>query len=319
VPNFLVFAALVPKFTGAKIILDMHDLVPELYASKFSGDRISLTYRILLITERLSARFADHVIAANHLWERKLLGRSVPADKCTTLLNYPDTSIFQRRGRTRNNEEFIILYPGTLNWHQGLDVAIRAFARVHEQFPHARFDIYGGGPATNDLIALAQQLGLGDKIRFKGFLPLREIVRVMEDADLAVVPKRGGISFGNQAFSTKTLEFMVLGVPLIVADTEIDRYYFDDSVVTFFRCEDEEDLASCLRLLIASQQVRTRQASNALAFASRYEWSANEYRYLEILESLIPRYAASLRHTQVSGAEHETVGCAAAASRAGEQ
>src|SRR5262245_38971546 len=35
VPDFQVFAALLPRLTGAKIILDIHDIVPELYASKF--------------------------------------------------------------------------------------------------------------------------------------------------------------------------------------------------------------------------------------------------------------------------------------------
>src|SRR5262249_20741567 len=38
-PNFLVFAALAPKLHGAKVILDIHDLLPELYANKFQGGK----------------------------------------------------------------------------------------------------------------------------------------------------------------------------------------------------------------------------------------------------------------------------------------
>ena len=58
-------------------------------------------------------------------------------------------------------------------------------------------------------------------------LPLRAIASMMADADLGVVPKRND-SFGGDAFSTKILEFMALGVPLLVADTRIDRHYFND-------------------------------------------------------------------------------------------
>ena len=41
VPDFLVFAALVPKLLGARIILDIHDILPEFYASKFGASKDS--------------------------------------------------------------------------------------------------------------------------------------------------------------------------------------------------------------------------------------------------------------------------------------
>ena len=73
IPDFLVFAAVVPKLMGARIILDIHDVVPELYSGKFGSSERSLTFRALLSIERLSCRFADHVIIANHLWHDKLV------------------------------------------------------------------------------------------------------------------------------------------------------------------------------------------------------------------------------------------------------
>src|SRR5208283_2523971 len=69
-PDFLVFAAWCPKLTGAKLILDIHDVVPELFESKFET-KFKATYFILLTTiERLSAKFVDHVIVSNHLWHK---------------------------------------------------------------------------------------------------------------------------------------------------------------------------------------------------------------------------------------------------------
>jgi glycosyltransferase involved in cell wall biosynthesis len=112
VPDFLVFAAWLPRATGCRLILDIHDLAPELYASKFHSGRQSLLYRVLLMEERWSARFAHHVIIANHLWEKRIVQRSVPAAKCTVVTNAPDPTIFHPGVRKRPDNKFILLFPG---------------------------------------------------------------------------------------------------------------------------------------------------------------------------------------------------------------
>ena len=285
VPDFLVLAALMPKLTGAKIILDIHDVLPELYVSKFSSGRHLLAFKFLLLVERASARIADHVIIANDIWRERLVARSVRGDKCTAILNFPDRSIFRRTRKRRKDERFVFLYPGTISWHQGLDLAIRAFARIHDRAPHAEFHIYGQGPAGHELVDLAHQLGLDGRFHIHDCVPLREIVGVMQDADVGVVPKRGD-SFGNEAFSTKTLEFMSLGVPLIVAATAIDRFYFNDSLVRFFRCGDEEDLAAAMLQLIEDPMLRHQLALNGLEFASLNDWENKKHLYLDIVDSL---------------------------------
>jgi len=70
-----------------------------------------------------------------------------------------------------------------------------------------------------------------------------------------VVPKRAN-SFGNEAFSTKILEFMALGVPVIVSNTKIDKYYFSDDLVMFFKNEDIDDLAAKMEFMITNRDAR---------------------------------------------------------------
>ena len=286
VPDFEVFAAVVPKLTGSKIILDIHDLVPEFYLSKFSGTERSLTFRLLTTVERISARFSDHVIAANHIWGKRLQNRSVKESKCTTILNFPDTEIFQARGRTRTDNRFVILYPGTLNYHQGIDIAIRALALIKDQVPEAEFHIYGSGEQLNPLRALVKELELEKRVYLMGTKPLHEISSVIENADLGVVPKRSN-SFGNEAFSTKILEFMSLGVPVVVPDTAIDSYYFNNSVVKFFRANDEQSLADAILLMIKNPELRQKFIRDASEFVRKYSWDMNKDTYLNLVDSLV--------------------------------
>lgn len=206
-PDFLVVAAWLPKMMGAKIILDIHDLLPEMYANKFQGHRDTWIASLLLKEERLSCAFADHVIIANHLWGERIVGRSVPHSKCTPILNYPDPAIFSGHERKRQDTRFIFIYPGSLHWHQGLSVAIQALHIVCKQEPHVEFHIYGSGPEMGALAGQVTDLCLQKNVFLQEFLPMREIAPVLRDADVGIVPKRKD-SFGNEAFSTKILEFM---------------------------------------------------------------------------------------------------------------
>jgi glycosyltransferase involved in cell wall biosynthesis len=286
VPDCMVFAAWLPKLMGSKIILDIHDILPEFYASKFKTGPNSFVFKLLLLVERLSAAFADHVIVANHLWQDKLVSRSVPATKCTAILNFPDRSIFSCRGRTRNDGKFVMIYPGTLNSHQGVDTAIRALSLIKDEASWAEFHIYGSGRTKDALAELTHNLALDGRVFFHDPLPLREIPQVMENADLGVVPKRSD-TFGNEAFSTKILEFMALRVPVLVANTKVDRYYFDSSLVAFFQSNDERNLARCMLELIGDRQRRERLTRNAWEFVCRNDWGTNEKKYLELISSLL--------------------------------
>ncbi len=286
VPDFLVYAALFPKMRGAKVILDIHDILPEFYGSKFSAGQKSLMFKLLLKAEKWSAAFADHVIIANDIWREKLVQRSVSSDKCSAILNFPDRAIFFRRGRTRTDGKFVITYPGTLNWHQGVDIAIRAFAGIKDDAPNTEFHIYGTGPGLEYLMALAHELGLDGRVKFMGSRKLRDIAIEIENADLGIVPKRSD-SFGNEAFSTKILEFMALGIPVVVADTKVDRYYFNERVVKFFRSGDEKSLREAMLAVIQDARFRQNLILNSSKFVENFDWDRRKSIYFEVITKLL--------------------------------
>jgi glycosyltransferase involved in cell wall biosynthesis len=286
IPDFLVFAAWLPKLCGARIILDIHDMVPEFYASKFKLKPGSFGVRVLKKVERASAWFADHVIISNHLWYKTFVARSVSEKKCSVFINHVNQKVFFKRNGIHKNGKPIIMFPGGLQWHQGLDIAIRAMPRVLEKIPEAEFHIYGDGNMKNELIALAQKLGLGEKVRFFNPLPLSQIAEVMSGADLGIVPKRAD-SFGNEAYSTKIMEFMSLGIPVVASSTKIDRLYFDDSVVRFFESGNTEDLAKAILDVLQNDEIRRRMIANALEYADQNSWQRRQAAYLEVVDALI--------------------------------
>lgn len=295
-PNFLVFSAVVPRLLGTPVILDIHDLQPEMYADKFGGSQNSFMFRFLVLTEKLAIAFSSHTIIANHIWYERLLSRSAKPGKLTTIRNYPDPRIFHAYPRDAKNGKFLLVYPGSLNWYQGVDVAVRAFARVASQMPDAQYHIYGEGPSKPDLIQLAQTLGLSDRVLFPSFVPAAQVAKIMSSADLAIEPKQSRSRFANEAASTKILEFMAVDVPLIVSRTSIHSYYFDDSMVKFFTPGDDAELADCILQLYHDPALRARLAANARKHVDAHNWGVKQDEYLALIDWLVdpkkPRYTA---------------------------
>jgi glycosyltransferase involved in cell wall biosynthesis len=286
VPDFLVFAAWLPKLMGARVILDIHDMMPELYAGKFAQGGPSRTFGVLAALEGLSCRFADHVIASNDLWVDTLNRRSAPAEKCTVFINHPDLTLFRPRERSRPaGAPFVFLYPGSLNHHQGVDLAVKAFAAARSQMPTAELHIYGRGPALPLLHELVRELQLASCVRLRDFLPSRQIAEVMRAADVGVVPKRAD-GFGNEAFSTKILEFMACGVPVIVSRTSIDAHYFNDDLVNFFEPGNSESLAAVMRRIYDAPDAEATRLKNAGDLASRQSWQVRQRDYVSLIERL---------------------------------
>jgi glycosyltransferase involved in cell wall biosynthesis len=284
-PDFIVFTAIVARLRGAKVILDLHDLVPELYADKKPGWRQSFAGHLLRWEEKISARFAQHVIISNHLWLKTVTGRSAATEKCSVFVNNVDTRIFYLRKRVRSDDRRIILFHGSLSYHQGVDLVIKAMPKVLSQLPQAEFHIYGNGSERESLKRLARDHGVEKAVRFQEEVVLDEIPQIIADADVGVVAKRAD-SFGNLAYSTKILEFMSQGIPVVLSRTEIDSYYFDDSVVSFFESGNVDALAGALIDVLQNDVGRQQMVARAFEYVARNDWETRKADYLSLVDGL---------------------------------
>jgi glycosyltransferase involved in cell wall biosynthesis len=289
VPDFLVFMGLIPKMFGTKIILDIHDVLPEFYAQKFNRGLDTRLAKILLFLERHSVRFADHTIVANDLWREKIIRRdNIQPEVCTTILNYPNLDFFKPIPFKANREELIIVYPGTISQHHGIDIAIRALALVKKQIKNVQFNIYTRSNNMDYFHSIKQliaELNLQENVKIYDPVPAEELGKIFSNASMGIVPKRGGI-FADEAFSTKIFDFLAVGLPVIVSKTKIDEYYFDDSMMMFFEPENHEDLARCIIELYHNDQKRRSLVEHGNDYIALNSWQVKKGEYIKLVDSV---------------------------------
>ena len=195
--------------------------------------------------------------------------------------------MLRRRGRTRSDNRFVVLFPGSLQRHQGLDLAIYAFAEVKRNVPNAEFHIYGGsgGDMGRSLQLLLKRLNLEESVRFYEGVAPNEVVEVIANADLGVVPERANL-FGNEAYTTKIMEFMSQGVPVVVSRTKTDSFYFEEGVVHFFPSRDSEAMAKAMLDVINNRDLRESLVTRGYEYVQRNNWATKRQGYLELIDSL---------------------------------
>jgi glycosyltransferase involved in cell wall biosynthesis len=292
-PDLLVFAAIAPRLAGVPVILDIHDLMPELAREKFSGRGNRLVVWMLELQEQLAGKFATLILTVEDRLRDILSGRGLQRSKIHVLMNLPDETIFRRSeqdGRAPEATRFTLVYHGTLARRLGLDIAIRAVAVVREVISDIEFRIIGDGEERNALVALVRELGLSDVVRFSdGFVPVERVPHLIRDAHIGLVPLR--VSAGTDIMlPTKLLEYVCLGIPCIAPETTTIRRYFDDRMVRFFRSEDVDSLASAITDLYVSPTRRVALANEATErFSNTYRWSSQKEEYVRIVEQLLDK------------------------------
>jgi len=290
-PDFLVFAALIPKLLGAKVILDFHDLAPDMFAMRFAkrtGSRAAIG--ALKVIQRMAARIADDVLTVHEPYRQELVRSGVPWDKVTIVMNTPDETVLARVRSSASNSgtrPHRIVYHGTVTPHYGLLLLTDAFRTVRDAVPTATLEILGEGDAVPDVLARAQQNGVDDAVYVSGeFLPHEDVLSRVTGADVGVIPNLP-IGLNRFALSTKLFEYCALDIPTVVADLPTFRAHFSDSQVTFFTPGDADSLADALISLLRSPEVARSRAQEAKARMADYRWELSRERYVEILEGAV--------------------------------
>jgi glycosyltransferase involved in cell wall biosynthesis len=246
-PDVLVLGALVPKALGAKIILDLHDPMPELMMTIFHLDRASSAVRLLERLERWSIAFADVVFTVNLACKRIFVSRSCAADKVQVVMNSPDERIFEFRSPAsapvNGSRPFVIMYHGSIVERYGLDLAVAALATVRKTVPTAELRIYGQSTPFLDTVMDATRMnGVHEAVRYLGPKGLEEIVAAIDECDVGIIPNRRSI-FTAINTPTRIFEYLSRGKPVVTGRAPGVQDYFGEDALFFFDLGDAEDLA----------------------------------------------------------------------------
>jgi glycosyltransferase involved in cell wall biosynthesis len=249
-PDILVLSSLIPKALGAKVVLDLHDPMPELMMTIFDAPQSGKSVQLLKRLEKWSIARADLVITVNLACKRIFSTRSCRPEKIAVVMNSPDGRIFPFRATasealTRNtgNRPFVIMYHGSLVERNGLDVAIDALSRVREAVPTAELRIFGAKtPFLERMMEAARNKNLHEFARYLGSRRLEDLVTEIEGCDLGVIPNHRN-AFTEINTPTRIFEYLALGKPVIAPTTPGIQDYFGKDSLLFFEAGNAGDLA----------------------------------------------------------------------------
>ncbi len=240
-PDILVASSLIPKMLGAKVVLDLHDPMPELMMTIFRTPEDNRSVRLMKRLEKWSIARTDLAVTVNVACKRIFSSRSCPAEKIAVVMNAPDGQIFPFREarlsvspKQDGDRPFVIMYHGSIVERNGLDLALDALARVRETIPGAELRIFGSQTAFLDrVIAQARSMGLQDKIHFMGPRHLEDLVTEIDKCDLGIIPNQRN-PFTDINTPTRVFEYLAMGKPVIAPSTQGILDYFDKDSLLFF-------------------------------------------------------------------------------------
>jgi glycosyltransferase involved in cell wall biosynthesis len=283
-PNFLVFAGLIPKITGARVVLDVHDPAAELLACVRGRDLPGWLRRLVLAEERISLSFADAVITVNEPMRQRLGASS--RSPVTVVMNLPDPALFGPREPSRDRAAGPwLVYSGTVARRAGLDLVVRALARLAAEFPQLGLRVIGEGPALESVRQLAQHEGVADRVELLGFVPYPEIPARVSGAVAGISAQRAD-AFGALVFSVKVAEYVALGLPVICSGTATMRHYFGADEMLFFQASNPDDLARAIRDLLTDPAAARDRALRGRMKLDQLGWSAQKQALVATVEEL---------------------------------
>jgi len=291
-PDFLIFAAAPARWAGAKLLLDMHEITPEFYRSKYGVSEGSWIDRLLKYQERMSFDYADHVLTINQPIQDLLVRRGLPASKSTIVMNAADERRFAASPASATRLEvgsaankFVMMYHGTLTKIYGLDIALEAFAIAHHDMPNAELWILGPGPELKPLAQLTEKLGLSSKVKLMGPVPSADIPGWLAQCTVGILPIRCDV-FLDFAFPNKLPECVLAGKPVIVSRLKAIRHYFSEEAVAYFEPTNIRELAAQMVRLRRDPALRAKLKKCARQEYEPIRWSVMKNRYLAVIDTL---------------------------------
>ncbi len=278
---------------GTRFVFDHHDLCPELYESRFPNGA-TLPYKGLRALEKATHRSADHVISTNDTYRRIAITRSGKAnDEVTVVRTGPDPDKLKpgepdesvKRGHT-----YLASYIGVMGPQDGVDIVVRAADEIVHRLGRTDigFTLIGGGDSFDEVVALRDELGLGDHVEFTGRAPDDVVEKVMSSADVGLSPDPKN-PLNDVSTMNKTMEYMAYALPVVAFDLQETRVSAGDAAV-YVEPNDVEKYALAIVDLVDDEPRRRQMAALARRRVEQeLAWKHQQKTYLAVYDKLTGR------------------------------
>jgi len=286
-PNFLVLAGLVPLLAGKPIILDVHDTMVETYAAKFADRPRKLLEWGLRLEELVCTRMARHIVCVNDIQKAAMVGRHVPEKKIIVAMNVPDPKVFDHTRSHQpladGNGKFRMIYHGTVTKRVNVDLAIRAVEKLNGRIPGLEFHVVGDGDDLKEFQELSRELGVEDKVHFRGRVPLEGLIPILEGMDIGVVPNGRNIAT-ELMLPVKMLECIALGIPVVAPRLKTIMHYFSEESVFYYNPDEVDSMGGAILQASSSAEGRLSRAREARRFLERNGWESHKSDFLRMYQ-----------------------------------
>ena len=285
-PDFLVFATIIPRLFGAKVILDIHDPMPNTFASKFKGREGGFFYWVLLWQERLSAAYSNRVITVHHpVKEGILIKHGLAPESIEVIANFADDALFSLQKNFSIDGKIRIVFHGTILERSGLRMLMDSLARVRHK-DRVTLRIIGEGDFSQSLKQIIQSLGLSNMVHFDNrSYPVHSIPQLIADCNVGIVPLEIS-SVTNYALPLKLVEYISLGLPVVTVRNEAICYYLSEDDCIFFDWDDPNSLSTALDRIAENPETLLHYRERSLALRESFSWTGEKRKYVAMLRQL---------------------------------
>jgi len=208
-------------------------------------------------------------------------------------MNSPDPRLFPPRPyQPRTSDEVLFSYHGLIAPRHGLVPAVEALAKLRQEVPGARMQVFGAGDGLPPLRTRVEELGLTDAVSLpERALPITEMLPLIQRAQVGVVPSQRD-PWTNDVLPTKLLEYAVLGIPVVTFRNPVIERYFPEDSVSFVDPANAENLHVAMRALAVDEERARRQAQRASEVVAEMTWDRQREVYYGVIDRMVARRAA---------------------------
>lgn len=286
-PDYLVFSAIYFKLKKIPIILDVHDLTPELFKEKWGIKKFRLLKPLLEAIEKISILFSDKVITVSEECKIVLKQRNKKKE-IMVLMNTPDLKFFPfiMRETSSSKKKIEIIYHGTIAERYGIFNLLYTLKYLIDKKFHASLTIIGNFQSSygNSVIRIAKQLEIDNNVNFNSFIPYNHLSRILRNADYGLVLPEITEYF-HFGVPTKVFEYVASGLPVIVSQSRALKSIFREESLCLVNPHDYALISDKIIELTNDKFKREVQIKSAFEDLQKISFDIMSNRYLNLFKS----------------------------------